>query len=210
VLQEQEFLPVGSSTVRKVDLRMIFATNQNLKELVASGKFREDLYYRLNVFPLRLPPLRQRREDIPELALHFLRKHSASTGRRTPRISAEAMEHLMNYQWPGNVRELEHTMERLTILVEADEIGPLHVSAALYRTDTSLRSMVPKTGDELKNLKQKIREASVQEIEKVFVEEALIRNQWNVSQAARDVSMQRSNFQALVKKYGIKKPSSPA
>jgi two-component system NtrC family response regulator len=210
VLQEQEFLPVGSSTVRKVDLRMIFATNQNLKELVTVGKFREDLYYRLNVFPLRLPPLRERREDIPELALHFLRKHCASSGRRAPRVSADAMEMLMNYQWPGNVRELEHTVERLTILVEGDEIASLHVSAALYRTDTSLRSMVPKTGNELKSLKQKIREASIQEIEKVFVEEALIRNDWNVSRAARDVDMQRSNFQALMKKYGIRRPPSPA
>jgi DNA-binding NtrC family response regulator len=210
VLQEQEFLSVGSTTVTKVDLRLIFATNQNLKELVKSGKFREDLYYRLNVFPLRLPPLRERREDIPELVLHFLRKYSASAGRTTPRIRAEAMELLMNYHWPGNVRELEHTVERLTILLEGNEIDSLHVSAALYRTDSSLRSMIPKTGDELKLLKQRIRESSVQEIEKVFLEEALMRNDWNISRAAREVSMQRSNFQALMRKYGIKKPPPTA
>jgi DNA-binding NtrC family response regulator len=210
VLQEQEFMPVGSTEVTKVDLRMIFATNQNLKELVNNGKFREDLYYRLNVFPLRLPPLRERREDIPELVLHFLHKYCTSVGRTTPRIRAEAMELMMNFHWPGNVRELEHAVERLTILVENDEIDPLHISAALYRTDSSLRSMVPKTGDELKNLKQKIRESSVQEIEKAFLEEALMRNDWNVSRAARDVSMQRSNFQALMRKYGVKKPPSPA
>lgn len=210
VLQDQEFMPVGSTKVTKVDLRMIFATNQNLKDLVNGGKFREDLYYRLNVFPLRLPPLRERREDIPELVLHFLHKYSASVGRALPRIQAEAMETMMNFPWPGNVRELEHAVERLTILVDQDSIGPLHISAVLYRTDSSLRSLVPKTADELKTLKQKIRESSIQEIEKVFIEEALLRNDWNVSRTAREVNMQRSNFQALMRKYGIKKPTSSA
>ncbi len=205
VLQEQEFLPVGSTVVKKVDLRLIFATNRNLKELVNAGKFREDLYYRLNVFPLRLPPLRERREDIPELALHFLRKFTASADRQAPRIQPEAMEMLVNYHWPGNVRELEHAVERLTILVDGDEIAPVHISAALYRTDASLRSVVPKTGDELKDLKKKIRETSVQEIEKLFLEESLVRNDWNISRAARDVHMQRSNFQALMRKYRIRK-----
>jgi transcriptional regulator with GAF, ATPase, and Fis domain len=210
VLQDQEFLPVGSTTIKRVDLRMIFATNQNLKELVGSGRFREDLYYRLNVFPLRLPPLRERREDIPDLALHFLRKHCLSIHRPPPRIGVEAMELLMNHHWPGNVRELEHAVERLTILVDGDEITPLHVSATLYRTDPALPSMIPKSSDELRDLKRTIRESSVQEVEKAFVEEALVRNGWNVTRAARDVDMQRSNFQALMRKYGIKKPPSPA
>jgi len=210
VLQAKEFFPVGSMTVKKVDLRLIFATNQNLKQLVSEGKFREDLYYRLNVFPLRLPPLRERLEDIPELVGHFLRKYSASVGRPVPHIQADSMDLLMNYHWPGNVRELEHAVERLTILVEGDEIEPLHISAALYRTDSSLRSMVPKNSDELKELKKKIRESSVQEIEKLFIEESLVRNDWNVSKAAREVNMQRSNFQALMRKYHIKKQNPPA
>jgi len=210
VLQEKEFLPVGSTTVKKVDLRLIFATNQDLKQLVIEGKFREDLYYRLNVFPLRLPTLRERREDIPELAHHFMEKYCSALGRSMPRIRAEAMELLMDYTWPGNVRELEHAVERLTILVEGDEIEPIHVSAALYRTDSAIRSMVPKTSDDLKNVKRRIRESSVQEVEKLFVEESLVRNNWNVSKAARDVNMQRSNFQALMRKYGIKKQNPPA
>jgi DNA-binding NtrC family response regulator len=210
VLQEKEFFPVGSTTVRKVDLRLIFATNQNLKQLVSDGKFREDLYYRLNVFPLRLPPLRERLEDIPELVGHFLRKYCESVGRPMLHIQAESMDLLMNYHWPGNVRELEHAVERLTILVEGNEIEPLHISAALYRTDSSLRSMIPKSSDELKELKKKIRESSVQEIEKLFIEESLVRNDWNVSKAARDVNMQRSNFQALMRKYNIKKQNPPA
>jgi DNA-binding NtrC family response regulator len=127
-----------------------------------------------------------------------------------PRVRAEAMELLMEYHWPGNVRELEHVVERLTILVDGDEIEPIHISAALYRTDSAIRSMIPKTSEELKNLKRKIRESSVQELEKLFIEESLIRNNWNVSKAARDVSMQRSNFQALMRKYGIKKQLPPA
>jgi len=210
VLQEKEFLPVGSTTVTKVDIRLILATNQNLKQLVNNGKFREDLYYRLNVFPLRLPPLRERREDVPELVLHFLRKYSTSVGRTMPRVRAEAMELMMNYHWPGNVRELEHAVERLTILVEGDEIEPFHVSAALYRTDSPIRSMIPKTSEELKSFKRRIREASVQEVEKLFLEESLMRNDWNISKAARDVNMQRSNFQALMRKYRIKKQNPPA
>ena len=210
VLQEKEFIPVGSTEVKKVNLRLIFATNQNLKQLVTEGKFREDLYYRLNVFPLRLPTLRERNDDIPELVHHFLRKYCDAVQRTMPKVRAEAMELLMDYHWPGNVRELEHVVERLTILVEGDEIEPIHISAALYRTDSAIRSMIPKTSEELKNLKRKIRESSVQEIEKLFIEESLIRNNWNVSKAARDVSMQRSNFQALMRKYGIRKQSPPA
>jgi len=210
VLQEKEFFPVGSMAVRKVDIRLIFATNQNLKQLVTEGKFREDLYYRLNVFPLRLPPLRERREDIPELVVHFLKKYCTSVNRPVPRVGAEAMELLMNYHWPGNVRELEHAVERLTILVEGNEIEPVHISAALYRTDSSLRSMIPKTSDQLKELKKKIRESSVQEVEKLFIEESLVRNNWNVSRAAREANMQRSNFQALMRKYRIKRQTPTA
>jgi DNA-binding NtrC family response regulator len=210
VLQEKEFMPVGSTAVRKVDLRLIFATNQNLKQLVSDGKFREDLYYRLNVFPLRLPSLRERREDIPELVVHFLKKYCASVNRPMPRVRSDAMEMMMDYRWPGNVRELEHAIERLSILVEGDEIETVHISAALYRTDSSFRTMVPKTSEELKELKKKIRESSVQEVEKLFIEESLVRNNWNVSKAAREANMQRSNFQALMRKYRIKRQTSAA
>jgi len=210
VLQEKEFLPVGSTAVRKVDVRLVFATNQNLKQLVSTGKFREDLYYRLNVFPIKLPSLRERIEDIPELAMHFLRKYCASSNRAIPAVSPEAMDSLARYHWPGNVRELEHVIERLVILVEGETIDPIHISAALYRSDSPIRSILPKTSDDLKQLKKQIRESSVQEIEKLFVEEALMRNDWNVSRAARDVNMQRSNLQALMKKYGIRKPLTPA
>lgn len=205
VLQTKEILPVGSTKIKNVDVRLIFATNQNLKNLVSEGKFREDLYYRLNVFPIKLPPLRERKDDIPELIKHFLKISCNKLLKPIPKIGPEAFEVLLNYHWPGNVRELEHTIERLTILVDGDEILPVHISAALFKTETRINSIVPKNTDGLKKLKKQIREASIQEIEKMFVEEALIRNNWNVSKAAREVDMQRSNFQALMRKYGITK-----
>ncbi|MGA2624279.1 MAG: sigma-54 dependent transcriptional regulator [Bacteroidota bacterium] len=210
VLQEKEILPVGGTSVKKVDVRLIFATNKDLKQLVNADKFREDLYYRLNVFPIRLPSLRERREDIPDLALHFLKKYCSLMKRDLPSIKTEAMELLMNYHWPGNVRELEHTIERLIIIVEGDEIDPAHVSAALFRTESNIRSIIPKTSDELKNLKKQIRASAIHEIEKLFIEEALLRNDWNISKAAREVNMQRSNFQSLMRKYHIEKPVPPA
>jgi len=208
VLQTKEFMPVGSTNLKTADIRLIFATNQDLKQLVASGKFREDLYYRLNVFPIKLPSLRERKEDIPELMMFFLKKYCVKNERQIPKIHPDAVDLLGNYHWPGNVRELEHTIERLLILVEGDEIQPVHVSAALFRTDALVRSLIPKNSDELKLLKKQIRESSVQEIEKLFIAETLIRNDWNVSKAAREVGMQRSNFQALMKKYNISKAAS--
>ncbi len=209
VLQTKEIIPVGSTTLKTVDVRIIFATNQNLKQLVSSGKFREDLYYRLNVFPIKLPSLRERKEDIPELVMHFLKKYCERINRQIPKIHTDAIEALINYHWPGNIRELEHAVERLTIFVEGDEIEPVHISAALFKTDFRSGSIVPRTSEDLKKLKKQIRESSIQEIEKLFILESLIRNDWNVSKAARDVNMQRSNFQALIKKYGIKRDPSP-
>ena len=205
VLQEKEFIPVGSANVKKVDVRLIFATNQDLKQLVNSGKFREDLYYRLNVFPIKLPPLREKRDDIAELVMFFLGKYCSENGRDVPGIEIEAMEMLVNYHWPGNVRELEHTIERLMILQEGDDIKPVHISAALFRSGVPTQSVIPKDAEELKDLKKQIRESSIQEIEKLFVINSLKRNNWNISKASRDVKMQRSNFQALIKKYGLKK-----
>lgn len=210
ILQEKEFIPVGSTVVRKVDVRLIFATNQDLKQLVMEERFREDLFYRLNVFPLKLPPLRERREDIPELVIFFLKKYCAKMEREMPEIQIESMEMLVNYHWPGNVRELEHAVERLTILVEGNEILPSHVSSALFKTEVNITSSVPKNIDELNTLKKQIRDSSIHEIEKMFIIEALRRNDWNISQASREVNMQRSNFQALMRKYEIKKHTSDA
>jgi DNA-binding NtrC family response regulator len=129
VLQEREFEPLGSERTHKVDLRVIAATNRDLRKKVADGTFLEDLYYRLSVIPIEIPPLRERREDIPELVEHFLRKHQQRTGKHIERIEDEALQILRAYDWPGNVRELENTLERAVVLstqpvLDATQIAP--------------------------------------------------------------------------------------
>jgi formate hydrogenlyase transcriptional activator len=116
VLQEQEFEPVGSSRTQRVDVRVIAATNRNLKEMVEAGRFRSDLYYRLNVFPLPLPPLRERNSDIPELVALFLSRFAKRFGKKVEGVSQETMARLMSYEWPGNIRELQNVMERAVVL----------------------------------------------------------------------------------------------
>ncbi len=116
VLQEREFEPLGAERTQKVEVRVIAATNRNLKQMVSDGKFQEDLYYRLNVIPIDIPPLRERREDIPILVDHFVEKHRQRTGKRIDRVEPEVTEVLQRYDWPGNVRELENTIERAVVL----------------------------------------------------------------------------------------------
>ena len=116
VLQEQEFERLGSTRTVRVDVRLVAATNRDLAQMAADGEFRSDLYYRLNVFPVVLPPLRDRRDDIPRLVRHFAQKVARRMGRRIETIPAEAMDALVEYPWPGNVRELENVIERAVIL----------------------------------------------------------------------------------------------
>jgi DNA-binding NtrC family response regulator len=123
VLQEREFEPLGSERTERVDVRVIVATNRDLRQLVTEGRFLEDLYYRLNVIPIPLPPLRQRREDIPLLVDHFVRRFAAGTGKRIDGLEPAAMDDLMRYDWPGNVRELENTIERAVVLATGPTLG---------------------------------------------------------------------------------------
>src|SRR5512141_880045 len=116
VLQEREFKAVGDTRTQSTNIRLITATNLDLSALVASGKFREDLFYRINIFPVVLPPLRERRADVPALAYHFLKVFSEELGRRVTEISPEALNLLLNYDWPGNIRELENAVHRAVIL----------------------------------------------------------------------------------------------
>jgi len=116
VLQEREFEPLGSERTERIDVRVIAATNRALRQMVAEGKFQEDLFYRLNVIPIELPPLRERRDDIPPLVNHFVRKHAQRTGRRIERIDDGVLVALQQYEWPGNVRELENAIERAVVL----------------------------------------------------------------------------------------------
>jgi DNA-binding NtrC family response regulator len=128
VLQEREFEPLGAERTQRVDVRVIAATNRDLKQMVTDGRFQEDLYYRLNVIPIDLPPLRERREDIRVLVDHFVEKHRQRTGRRIDRVDDEAAQALQRYDWPGNVRELENTIERAVVLATSPLLTPATIS----------------------------------------------------------------------------------
>jgi DNA-binding NtrC family response regulator len=204
VLQEREFRAVGDSRTQAANFRLITATNQDLKAMVGAGRFREDLYYRINVFPIHVPSLRERKDDIPPLAYHFLKTFSAELGKKVSEISEGAMSALMNHDWPGNVRELENVIQRAAILTADEVVRHAHVVNILDPSHRADDVVVPKTGDELKRFKKAAREKSVEEIEKQFVLEALKRNEWNVTRSAEQTGMQRPNFQALMKKYAIR------
>jgi DNA-binding NtrC family response regulator len=203
-IQEREFLPVGGTETKHVDIRLVFATNRDLEKMVAEGTFREDLYYRLYVYPIQLPPLRERREDIPVLAYHLLAKMQAHEERKIVSISDAALELLERYDWPGNIRQLESTIERAVISCDGDSIEPHHLPMAITRAGLPEPYPVPQNNREFLSLKKKLREQAIGELEREFVLEALQRNDWNVTKAAQDVDIQRPNFQALMRKHAIR------
>ena len=203
VIQEREFKAVGGTRTQGANFRLITATNKDLRAMVADGTFREDLFYRINIFPIQIPPLRERRDDIPPLAFHFLNVFAADMGKTMNDISAGAMNLLMDYDWPGNVRELENTIQRAVILATDKTIRQAHLLSIIDMMPR-FNVEVPQTGEDLKRIKKAAREKSVENIEKLFVIEALKRNAWNVTRSAEETGMQRANFQALMKKYGIR------
>lgn len=204
VIEEREFKPVGSSEMKRIDIRLISATNKDLKLLVKKNVFREDLFYRLNVFPIFLPPLRERKEDIPLLATHFLKQFRKELNKQIEGFSDEAMNLFMNYQWPGNVRELKNTVERLLITVEGDVIKLEHLNDILKKQDTKEDLPIPRDKNELSKLKKKVKDQAISELEKRFLIESLKRNDWNVSRTAGETGFQRTNFHALMRKYKIR------
>jgi DNA-binding NtrC family response regulator len=204
VLQEREFRAVGDTRTLIANFRLVTATNKDLKAMVAAGTFRDDLYYRINIFPIHAPALRERKGDIPALAYHFLKVFSAELGKKITDISEGALSTLVNYGWPGNVRELENVMHRAAILTSDNVIRQAHLVNIVDSSQPQADLAVPRTGDELKRVKKAAREKSVEEIEKQFVLEALKRNEWNVTKSAEETGMQRPNFQALMKKYTIR------
>jgi DNA-binding NtrC family response regulator len=203
VIQEHEFRPVGSTTNQRTNVRLLTATNKDLKAMVAAGTFREDLYYRINVFPIHVPSLKERREDIAALAFHFLKTFSDELEKPVSEISEAAMSVLMHHDWPGNVRELENTIHRAVILSTDHIIRQAHLGH-LVDNDATSDIDVPRTSDELKKMKKVVRERSVEDVERLFVQETLKRNDSNVTRSAEETGMQRSNFQALMKKYNIR------
>ena len=190
VLQDREIEPLGSEKVVKVDVRIIAATNRDLYELVKEGKFREDLFYRLSVIPIHVPPLRERRDDIPLLVEHFLRVYNGKYGKNL-RVSPDAMEVFIEYDWPGNIRELENTIERLVVMndrvVKATDLPP-HILAFRRRS----------IGENYVSLPEKIRETEVERIV-----EALERTGYVKSRAAKLLGYTLRQLDYRIKKYGI-------
>jgi DNA-binding NtrC family response regulator len=204
-IQEREFLPVGGTETKHVDIRLIFATNRDLEKMVGEGTFRDDLYYRLYVYPIQLPPLRERREDISVLAHHYLARIQTEVGKRIHTISDAAIKLLDQYDWPGNVRQLESTIERAVISCDSEVIEPHHLPMAVTRAGLPEPYPVPQSNREFLALKKKLREQAISELEREFILDALQRNDWNVTRAAQEVSIQRPNFQALMRKHSIRK-----
>lgn len=201
-LEGREFLPLGSTTTQAVDVRLILATNQDLKEMVSEGSFREDFYYRIFVYPIAMPPLRERKEDILPIAYHFLEQFNRSLGKNIKGFDSNAVNKLTQYDWPGNVRQLRNAVERAIILCDKELIS----LKELPFTDEveQLIERIPSTNEELKRIKKEIRQRAAGEVEKNFIINALALNNWNVTQAAKKVGLQRPNFQNLMKKHGIR------
>ncbi len=190
VIETQEFQRVGGSKNIKTDVRIIAATNKDLEKEVKEGNFREDLYYRLNVIPIHIPPLRERKEDIPVLVEYFLKTISAEYGRPPKTIKEDALEVMMQYDWPGNVRELKNAVERLVIMCPSDVISSRDI--ALFRKDASDDYFSYKT----------LREAR-EAFERDFILKKLKENNWNISKTAEMLNIERSNLYRKIKSYGI-------
>jgi transcriptional regulator with GAF, ATPase, and Fis domain len=206
-LESREFLPRGATTPVQTDVRLIFATNRNLEDMVSQGEFREDFYYRIFVYPIYLPPLRERRPDILPIAFHFLRQFARRMDKVIDGFDDAAAQLLRTFDWPGNVRQLRNIIERAVIMCESSQVTGKDLSI-LNDTGsmTALFESVPETNEELKTLKKEIRQKAVNHVEANFIQNALARNEFNVTRAARETGMQRTNFQNLMRKHGIKTP----
>jgi DNA-binding NtrC family response regulator len=176
-----------------------------LKKMVTTGAFREDLFYRLYVVPIFMPPLRERKEDIPLMVEYFIKKFADKCGRPKPGLGPETMKCLLDYDWPGNIRELENTIERVVVSLEGPDVSPADLPEHVGRqSGTDGAPPSPRTIEELKQRTREIRQKAVEDVEREFVVRALAENNGSVAQAARAVGMQRTNFYRLINKYGIK------
>ncbi len=211
VLQEQQFERLGGSRTLSVDVRIIAATNINLEQAVAHGLFRNDLYYRLNVVPLHLPPLRKRRDDIPLLLDHFLRA-SNKRNEKSLRMSREFLDFLTEYDWPGNVRELQNLVERLVILaasevLRVEELPDYMVKPEIGNIPPALRPAVSQpTATHAQVTAQPQARKSLRDLEREQVESALIRNGWVQSRAARELGLTQRQMGYRIKKFALESP----
>jgi two-component system nitrogen regulation response regulator NtrX len=199
ILQEQKFERVGGTRTIKVDVRVIAATNKDLEVEIESGTFREDLYFRLNVIPMRVPPLRERVEDIPELVEEFLKEFLRNTNMEPKKISEEAIDSLKKYDWPGNVRELKNLVERLMIMTPGEVIQAKHIPSPFNgSTETGEGFESAFVVDSLKEARSRF--------ERVFIENKLKEFGGNISQTAEAIGIERSNLHKKMKAYGLTSP----
>ncbi|GFK92265.1 Nitrogen regulation protein NR(I) [Fundidesulfovibrio magnetotacticus] len=198
LIQNSEIKPLGGAAARTVDVRIISATNKNLQQAMAESEFREDLFYRLNVLPLHLPPLRERREDLGELLDYFLKADCRRMGIPAKRLAASARELLLDYCWPGNIREMENVVKYILTVVEGEVVEatdlPAHVSAASPETQMPRDAETPD-----------LAACTWEEMERAYAASLLERHRWNVSKAAKQAGLNRSTFDSRLKKLGISK-----
>ena len=198
VLQEGEVHPVGAEYTVKVDVRVIAATNRDLQQAIREGRFREDLFYRLNVFPIVLPPLRERREDIPLLARHFLQKYMLKTGKQLRGLDKSALAVLESYPFPGNVRELENIIQRAVVLADEGEL----LTAEHFRYLLAAPSF-EETAQEISEQEEIPLKQRVEEVERFYIQEALRRYGGNISRAAQALGLSRLGLYKKMERYGI-------
>jgi DNA-binding NtrC family response regulator len=197
-LQEKEIMRVGGTRPIKVDVRVIAATNRDLEAMVKDSRFREDLYYRLNIIPITIPPLRGRRDDIPPLIEHFVAKHRQESNRHIKGLTASARTLIMDYNWPGNVRQLESAIERAILLCEGDEIEVEDLPVEIRQQATPATAF---------NFKLPPEGISFDEVEKSLIIQAMEQTNWNITRAAKLLDLSFRTLQYRLEKFGIKKPA---
>ncbi len=191
VLQEKEFEQVGGIKTIKIDVRVIAATNRDIKKVLEDGSLREDLYYRLNVISINIPPLREHKEDIPLLVKYFLQKFNRESGKNIKGVSPQAMDMLMNYNWPGNVREVENVIERAVILGSKNTLLPESLPLHLKKESDKMEIHIPPEG------------IALEKVEKSLIREALKMTRGNQSRAAKLLDISRNTLRYRIRKFGI-------
>lgn len=194
VIEEQKYEPFGSADSVLINTRIITATNKNLRELISQGKFREDLFFKLNIIPMAIPPLRERKEDIPLLIKYFLKYFSTEYGKKQKTMSTEAMDAFLNYSWPGNVSELINVIERFAIMVQEEEIEASHLFLLVEPREFQYVAGA--------NENQPLMEAT-QHFEKEYIHKILIKHRWDLSKAAADLEIEEAKLDEKIKKFNI-------
>ena len=187
VLQEKSFSRLGGTEQIKVDVRLISATNRDLVAAIEEGSFRSDLYYRLNVVSIQLPPLRDRKDDVPLLAAHFINKYNVEFNKKFDRVDRKAMDFMMDYHWPGNVRELENVIERALVIDQGPQVQVKHLPFCNVESPLTEEPQ------------------SLQEVERIHIEKMLQKNDWNIAKTARLLNIDRTTLHKKIKKFGLER-----